>query len=393
MPRDPNLEYPLLYRLAQFLMGAGDSLGQYGTGLQKQSAAASDVLESQGRQDLQTDVLAERRREAALKDQRRRTSSSFIAALGKGTQAGQALVDLGESASDLEPDAYKFALADLTKRPEPLEFASGDLGIFNKRTGEVKVPKPEKPAPPEFTSGDLGIFNKTTGEIKTPKPEKPEKPQRAASIGAEVTAALAELGADPETATPDQIKTARKMVQEGRVEVSVQQGAGRALGPQPTTAEERMRTAEGERALQLSQRAMATLDKNPDWVGGPYGLQGIWRNVQARLGTAPEGFAEFQADILEVYGTYARRIAGAALTPTEKKTYLAYLPDIGRDSTQEFMAKLRSMPERIRTIDAAIERARLGTAAPRLGTAAPAATPSSTQPGGTAEDYLKKRGY
>lgn len=71
MPRDPNLEYPLLYRLAQFLMGAGDSLGQYSTGLQKQSTTASDVLESQGRQDLQTDVLAERRREAVLKDQER----------------------------------------------------------------------------------------------------------------------------------------------------------------------------------------------------------------------------------------------------------------------------------------------------------------------------------
>jgi hypothetical protein len=69
MPRndptfDPDIQLPFSLRLAQFLLQASDQLGQYGQGMQKQSAGAADILAQQ-------DVLGERRREAALKAQDR----------------------------------------------------------------------------------------------------------------------------------------------------------------------------------------------------------------------------------------------------------------------------------------------------------------------------------
>ncbi len=43
------------------------------------------------------------------------------------------------------------------------EFESSPQGIYNKRTGQIVTPAPEKP---EFASGPQGIFNKRTGELK-----------------------------------------------------------------------------------------------------------------------------------------------------------------------------------------------------------------------------------
>ena len=185
MPRqalDPNFEYPLAYRLAQFLLGAGDQLGQFGQGQLQQSTSATNVLEAQGREELQRDVLGERRREADLKAKERADAAARAAAQRNTTnQFYKSLAAMGgttlpevDDPSSLDPSAFKFALEQLV--PKPDEYTSGDLGIFSKRTGEVKVPKPEKPEPPEYVSGDLGIFSKLTGEIKTPKVKEPKEP-------------------------------------------------------------------------------------------------------------------------------------------------------------------------------------------------------------------------
>ena len=75
--------------------------------------------------------------------------------------------------------------------------------------------------PEPFTLGQGQRRYGTRGEILA---EVPAKPEKAASLGAEITAALAQLGRDPDTATADDVAAARRLVQQGRVDVSAAQG-------------------------------------------------------------------------------------------------------------------------------------------------------------------------
>jgi hypothetical protein len=202
-PLDPNFEYPLAYRLAQFLLDSSGQVNQYDQGLRQQSAGAADILESQGRQDIAKDELARRKRadadaagEAALKANRRTASSNLIKALGKGASPEEALA--GIEPGDLDPESYKFALAHLTKRPEaaPPTIAPGH-GVRNKEGGyDVPIPLAEKPErPPATVAPGHGVRNPSGGyDVPVPLADKPEKPESPSAERDYHAMALDQLG-------------------------------------------------------------------------------------------------------------------------------------------------------------------------------------------------------
>lgn len=432
---EPNVEIPFALRLAQFLLGASDQVGLYGQNLAQQSRLAQEAIEQDERSADRKTALAQRdfefgqrqqdraaafeeqKRQSALQEEDRRLARADRQA--KTQQEGLRLQALAKFRKGLQP--YEGDLpVDMpaTERGAPNAPANSTLPALLRSLIQPTVQE----SMGKLSDEELGVLPEDaiakgrtlTGEDKEAKneglkqfdPEKdiyqgtklfragtpaPPKADRAAALGSEVNAALAELGVTPETAAPADIAKARKMVQQGRVEVSVQQGAGRALGPQAPTADERQRGAEAVRTIELANQALKAAEANPDWFGGPFGATGLLRSLQARAGSAPEGFTEFKTAVDEMSGTYARRVAGAALTPTEERRYLSYLPDVRKDSAQEFMTKLRMMPQRAQELEAEIERRRLGTAAPPAPTAPkPAAAPAVDINAVDAE--LRKRG-
>jgi hypothetical protein len=172
---DPEFEYPLPYRLAQFLLGASGQFGDYTQGLAAQSKGASDVLESEARLDVSRDELRRRREESAAKLASRQQTNQFFQNLARQGPGG-ALEGITDPAN-MDPAALKFALEHLIpKRFEPPATAAPGVGVYNPATGQYDVKVPERP--PATAAPGAGIYNPQTGQYDVKVPERP--PQTAA---------------------------------------------------------------------------------------------------------------------------------------------------------------------------------------------------------------------
>jgi hypothetical protein len=99
--------------------------------------------------------------------------------------------------------------------------------------------------------------------------------------------------------------------------------------------------------MDLLKTIETTVQKNPEWLGGWFGLRGRTRSLQAKVNAAPEGFPQFASQVKQLTGVIGRAMAGAALTPTEKKIYLDWLPNVAENSDQEFMANFAATKSHI----------------------------------------------
>lgn len=213
-------------RLADFLLGlsglsgqAGDYFRQGELDDEKRRKGRFDVLESLGRLDVQRGQLTsleedrqEKRRLAQqkmLEDQRQVAEKERIGGLRRGA-FGKLLAGKGDL-STLTPDELAEGLGDL----------KSDSPIARFLLPQTKEPEPFTLSPGQRRYGGAGSV----------LAEVPAKPEKAASLGTEITAALAELGIAPDDATSADVAKARRLIQQGRVDVSSAQGREAARAP------------------------------------------------------------------------------------------------------------------------------------------------------------------
>lgn len=388
---DPRLDYPAGYGYGEALVRLSQLLRQ-GIG-DYQSTQAQDAAEQDRQQAyllrLQQ-MLGQQEDRATLRQQQQAAAAAALAgrtgrlkilqSLGGGTAIPEGMTP--DEAG--QPDIFKelmdaYEKAQPKPRTKPGTIAPGH-GVLNEAGGyDVPVPAAE-PKPATIAPG-YGVRNAEGGyDVPVPKEAKPFFEGKSPTE-------LQIIVSDPAT-SPEQRKLAKEALNainanlleraQNQGAIAANTAAMRAMGPQPSTAEERQRSAEAERTISLATKALETFQRHPEWVGGPFGMRGTGNALRLRLGQAPEGFADFKAQVEEMTGTYARRVAGAALTPTEERRYLSYLPDVTKDSSQEFAAKLAAMPTRSKELENAIERQRLGTGATTPGRTAPAPASAPT---------------
>ncbi len=120
----------------------------------------------------------------------------------------------------------------------------------------------------------------------------------------------------------------------------------------PPTAAQIKAEATGMVHEQVADEIAATAREHPEWFGGPFGAKSQFRNLQTKLGGAPEGFPQFRSKVNALGGSLGHELAGAALTATEKKIYLRWIPNLDDQSSQEFLANLETTKQLISTFRA-----------------------------------------
>ncbi len=149
---EPDTEVPFAMRLAQFLLGASEQLGQTNQNLQQNVRQSNDYIEQMDRSEDRQSLIAERARQADIASRDRATAAE---AKGKSRATTNKLFqDLAaqqkvpfpavEDPSSLDPSASK-ALLDflMPKAGASKGYGSSPLGIYSQDTGEVKTPAPE----------------------------------------------------------------------------------------------------------------------------------------------------------------------------------------------------------------------------------------------------------
>ena len=144
------------------------------------------------------------------------------------------------------------------------------------------------------------------------------------------------------------------------------------------TAGEREAAAARASASELATDITTILEKNPHFVGGPFGVVGRGMALGSRAGVVSEEFSNFQNKVATLRSDLIRAMAGAQIGPAERETYLQRFPDVTSNSRQEFKANLRGTAETVRRLDRqAAEVARKSGVIPLEGTkgTAPKAPP------------------
>ena len=123
---EPDTEVPFAMRLAQFLLGASEQLGQTNQNLAQQSRMGQETIEQMDRSDDRKSAIAERQRQANMASADRqakldrdaetaRTTNKLFADLGKTKGYDFPVVD---NPSALTPDASKALLEFLMPKPK-----------------------------------------------------------------------------------------------------------------------------------------------------------------------------------------------------------------------------------------------------------------------------------
>ena len=187
-----------------------------------------------------------------------------------------------------------------------------------------------------------------------------------APMRTEVAERIGELpgGVTPGTATAEQRRAARLGAEERETELrplrtgletqarlQVERGIGTGAVPERPTPGQQEKSTERESTLAIVNRVMETANKNPNWFGGPLGTKGRVSSFLSNIDMAPKGFAEFWTDVKKIQSDMQHALAGAAVGPRES-LYTEVFPDINKDSTQKFMAKIKKADQNLRMLDA-----------------------------------------
>jgi hypothetical protein len=224
----PAYDYPFMFRLGQFLLGAGDSLGTLNKQMGTTSALAREQYESDARNDLYSESLNERRRDADLKRQfaeqastDRTNTMSFLGDLAK--QRG-----LNLPQGTASPQALQWAIEYLSqreKKPEGYTLSEGQTR-FDPETNQplASVVKSAASQRPSTIAPGHGVYDPDTKQWTVPVPEQP-KPASDSPSAEKDYHAIARDALGP-SATPAAVAAeVRRLAKADQIDVAKNQGA------------------------------------------------------------------------------------------------------------------------------------------------------------------------
>lgn len=258
---------------------------------------------------------------------------------------------MGKQAADL-PEKYTgdFFKALLPKEPAapPATITPGH-GVRNAQGGyDVPVPSPlqgEALKADILRRIDAGEPVSDAARVFAGVEPKPTTPKTVA-YGSEINAALGQLGVKPEDATADDIKAARKLVQQDNIAVAGTKAQtladirANAQANKPLTPKERNEQSREQNFLSTYDRLETIAKAHPEWFG-PYGTLGYIEAAKLGAGSGDPAFGDFQSLVQQVGVERMHDLFGARLTQQEVTRYRESHPAMGQ-SQQQFLARLRA---------------------------------------------------
>jgi hypothetical protein len=126
-------------------------------------------------------------------------------------------------------------------------------------------------------------------------------------------------------------------------DLAKQKKAGAASTTIKLPAGERKDWAETLASLDVIDRIDSRLEAQKKNIGGPFGIKAKINTVFMQAGWGPKEFAEFRSDVQRLRAKLSHDLAGANVPVGERRLYLADLPDIDNDSTEQFLAKYHNL--------------------------------------------------